>query len=126
MNQDYASDEDSRRGFLPVEIIATGLWRARALIFASALAGMACAMFLLVVIRPTYTARTTITLPAGAGPSPNASGSGLAALVGIQVGNTDVTSTYQKFLETTRSRRLAAALEQKHHVLRVTYILWLE
>jgi LPS O-antigen subunit length determinant protein (WzzB/FepE family) len=124
MNVDYLTDGEGQHGFMPVEIVANGLWRARALIFASALAGMACAMLVLVVIRPTYTARATITLPAGGGPTPSGSVSGLATLVGIPVGGSDVTSTYQKFLETTRSRRLAAALEQKHHVLRIVFPGW--
>jgi len=124
MIQSYSTDGESRQGYVPVEVIASGVWRARSLILASALAGMACAMILLVVVRPTYTARTTITLPAGSGPTPNSSGAGLAALVGIQVGGSEATSTYQKFLETTRSRRLAAALEQKYHVLRVLFPGW--
>jgi hypothetical protein len=44
--------------------------------------------------------------------------------VGIPVGGGDVASTYQKFLETTRSRRLAEALEQKYHVLRLVFPGW--
>src|SRR5579859_1321505 len=124
MNQDYSTDGERLQGFMPVEVVANGLWRARALIFAFALAGMACAMLVLVVIRPSYTARATVTQPAGGGPTPSGSASGLAALVGIPVGGGDVASTYQKFMETTRSRRLAEALEQKYHVLRLVFPGW--
>ena len=122
MNQDYSTDRE--QGFMPVETVARGLWQARALILACALAGAALAMLALVVIRPTYTARATITQPSGGGPTPTGSASGLAALVGIPVGGGDVASTYQKFLETTRSRRLAEALDQKYHVLRQVFPGW--
>lgn len=124
MNYNDPADDEDRRGFLPVDVIASGLWHARALVLACALAGMACAALYLLLTHPTYTARATLTQPAGGDPSPASATSGLAALVGVRIGGSDITTTFEKFVQITRSSRLAAALEEKHHVMRVIFPGW--